>query len=230
MSSGSFTTAVDVLLILSNLAFIIPSIKAAQLNHFTYATLYVLMMLASGFYHACKSFSSLCIFDAETLRRCDFFFAQLLIFASALYLIEFSLYYQWIARVLLIGVFPVTLFVLQMVFDGELLVQLVVAAVAASIVFIYWWWYKHTKQRGGSLPPYDWVMFTMAIALVTLSVSLFSTQSLWPLGYAYIHSAWHINAALGQYFLLMTRKAAPRLAAIDTKIYPLVRKERHGLK
>jgi hypothetical protein len=225
---SSYTTAWDVTLIISNLVFIFPLLKAVWLHRYTRAILFGLMTLASGFYHACKSFSSLCIFDSETLRKCDFFFAQLLILVSALYLIEFPLRLQWVERMFIIGIFPIALFVLQMSFDGELLVQLIVTGVAAIGLFVYWYWYH---RKFGRWPRYNWIMFTMAIAMITLAASLFSTQSLWPKGYAYIHSVWHINAALGQYFLLATRRKAPRLANVDTRIArPIAAMERHGIK
>ena len=206
-----------VLLIYSNLSFLIPALQALKLNRWTMAALYVLMILASSFYHACNNWSGACVLPGNVLRKTDFFFAQLLIVITALYLIQFTPHWAFLERWLIL-LAAVALFVVEVTLDEPFMAQVIIAGVSFALIVAYWIGYACTaRQRKGhrSFPPYDWEAFSLGVALTALACTLFSTQLAWHLGYPWVHSIWHTLAALGQFWILCTRKAAPRDAAMD---------------
>lgn len=210
----------DVLLVVSNLAFLIPSIQAAYLHRFTRAAIFFLMIFASGLYHLCKAYSSTCVFDAQVHRKLDFFFAQLIIPVTALYFIYFPPKWRRLERWLII-LFAVVLFVLEVLFDEAFFIQMILAIVGFFIIVFYWIGFaidRFATEGKARLPHYDWNMVVLGIVFTFMAVSLFATQKGWPQGYWAIHSDWHILAALGQYFILLIRPAAPAWAAVDARI------------
>jgi Protein of unknown function (DUF3522) len=196
----------NVLMIISNVAFIIPSIKSVALNRWTRAALYFCMIFASSFYHA--------YFGVSVARKTDFFFAQLLIPVTALYIVQFGRKLYFLERWLIIA-FAVALFLVEVFLNEPLWMQLVVVGVSAFVVLVYWGW--HAWQRGG-LPKYDWDNFALGIALSATACTLYVTQTEWHLGRAYIHSLWHVLAALGQYFILCIRPEGERYASLDAPL------------
>lgn len=229
----------DVMLIVSNIVFIVPSIKSVFLHRWTRAALYFLMIIASGSYHLCNSFN-VCIFEPRIHRKTDFFFAQLLIPATALYLVYFGLKYAFVERFLLIG-FAVAIFVVEILTDEPFILQLAIAGISLTIIIIYWLIYASEKHndwekingedgltlcRGGELPPYDWSELVTGIAFTALACSLFATQHVWWNGYGEIHSIWHALAGFAQYFILCSRDAMPRNAAIDSELPIKIKKRR----
>lgn len=217
----------DIWLILSNLPFLLPAVKSAQLHRFTRAAVYFLMMLASGFYHTCNSFASACVFEAQTHRKIDFFFAQLIIPVTALYIVKFAPRWHFLERWLII-LFAVVIFVVELVTEEPFVIQLIVGLISVGMIAIYWTYfgyrkYQFEKKRGFThpsfgIPNYDWEPFSMGICLSVLACSLFATQKEWHIGYWAIHSVWHTLAAFGQYYILCIRDAAPRFAALDKSI------------
>lgn len=212
MNSGK-----DVLLILSNLAFLIPFSRAVYYRRWTRAAIYFIIVFASGLYHCCDSYSNLCIFEFSTHHNLDFFFAELIIPLSALYLIYFTPGYFWIERWLII-LFAIGIFVIQITLPGELYVQAIVSGIALFILVVYWiYFYNHYKR----FPYYNWIDFLLFLSFTALSISLFSVQNIWHEGYWAVHSIWHISAAVGQTYLLSTRPITRgwlRYAALDKKI------------
>ena len=97
----SFTTGADVLLVVSNLAFLIsaaqaayeykyspnPRVRKRELTLIAIAN-YLGILLASSTYHLCNSFSATCLFDAATHKSIDFFFAQLIIPLTSIWVIH----------------------------------------------------------------------------------------------------------------------------------------------
>lgn len=211
----------------SNAAFLLPSIKAGQLNRNTRSILFFLMMLSSAFHHLCTS-GIICIFPAIISRKMDFFFAQLLIPVTALYLIDFPLHYAWLERWLIWG-FIVALFCVEVFTDEPFWMQAIVVGLSISFLLIYWAIYAaHAKDW--KFPPYDWAALSLGIWLSASAVSLFGTQGGWPGGYDWVHSVWHIESALGQYWILCSRPGAPRNAALDATIMPMYRNRKSKFK
>lgn len=206
-----------VLVVYSNAAFVMPAVKAFELNRETMAPSYVVMMFFSSFYHTCNNWSGLCVLPANLLRKMDFFMAQYLIMLTALYIIQFTRTWAWVERWLIVATL-VALFVVEATLNEPFAAQIIIAGVAALFIIIYWVVYAVTRKNGSRFPPYDWEAFSMGIALLALACVLFSTQRQWHLGYPWVHSVWHVLAALGQYYILCTRRAAPRDAAMDAVI------------
>jgi len=197
----------NALMVASNAFFIIPCIKAVTLHTWTRAGLYFLMIFASSFYHA---------YYSAITRKTDFFFAQLLIPVTALYIVKFTRSVYFLERWLIMA-FAVAIFLVEVVSDEPFWMQLVVAGASALIIAIYWLVYAARKGRW-VLPPYDWDNFALGIALTATACSLYATQMEWHNGRAYIHSAWHALAALGQYFILCINPPKPRYAALDAPV------------
>jgi len=209
-----------VLLVYSNLCFLLPALQAVKLNRWTMAGLYVLMILASSFYHACNCWTGDCVLSATVLRKDDFFFAQLLIIMTALYIIQFSPHWAWLERFLIL-LAAAALFVVEVTMNEPFAAQCIIAAIAFALIVVYWIGYACTaRSRPGHqmFPTYDWEAFSLGVALTALACVLFSTQQAWHLGYPWVHAIWHNLAALGQFWILRTRKAAPRDAAMDAQI------------
>ena len=236
----SFTTGADVLLVVSNLAFLIPAITACWLYRnspsprlhrrvlmLIAAANYLGILLASSTYHLCNSFSATCLFEAATHKSIDFFFAQLVIPLSAILVIHVppkweALDWWWMI------IFATLLFVLEITIGEGFIVQMALALSCFVVVAIYWAGYAiYTKEKLGHalFPAYDWENFVLAIALTFMAVSLFATQMQWHSGYWAIHSTWHVLGALGQYFLLGIYLP---LRAAKTVIVTLEDVVRHG--
>lgn len=206
--------AVDVLLILSNLAFLIPSTVAIFWNRWTRAVAYFMVVIWSSAYHTCRSYGALCVLPFGTLKNLDFFWADLGIPLTALYLINFKPRYQWIERWLIIA-FGMGVFILQIKTDGELLPQAIICGVSLSIVLLYWLIWE--------MPTYDWSAIAAGIAFTIVSILMFTTQGAFMLGYWGVHSIWHVLGAFGQTYFLMCKEPASPYAAIDAKITSNIR-------
>ena len=210
-----------VLLGASNAVVLIPSCASIYLHRWTRAALYFFMIFASSFYHACNSWPGHCVFEATTSRKIDFFFAQLLIPVTALYIIKFPVKYAFIERWLIMA-FALGLFVVEVFSNEPFIVQLIVAFISLALVFAYWIVFAIQSRRAGGearLPTYDWRAFLMGIAMTSLACGLFVTQKRWHLGYPWVHTIWHTLAALGQYYILCIRNEAPRNAVMDARIW-----------
>jgi hypothetical protein len=210
----------NVLLVYSNLAFLIPALQAVKLNRWTMAAVYVLMILASSFYHACTNWTGSCVLQASTLCKTDFFFAQLLIIMTALYIIQFTPHWAFLERWLIIAA-AAALYVVEVTMNEPFAAQIIIAGIAFALIVAYWIGYACTaRSRPGhrSFPPYDWEAFALGVGLTALACVLFATQIAWHLGYPWVHETWHTLAALGQFWILCTRKAAPRDAAMDARV------------
>lgn len=204
----------DLCLVVSNLIFFIPAIRAVKWFRWTRAPIYFLVVFASGSYHTCRSYSNLCIFSYQLHHNLDFFFAELIIPLSALYLIYFPIFYQWIERWLII-LFAILIFGLQVYTDGAVVVQLVIVGVSFSLVSVYWIGHYVEYKR---LPRYNWIMLSRGIFVTMLSVALFTTQGRYVNGYWAGHSVWHVLGALGQDYIIRARPPASPFASVDSRI------------
>jgi len=197
----------NVLMVITNAFFIIPSIKSVTLHRWTRAALYFFMIFASSFYHSYAT-------GVSISRKTDFFFAQLLIPVTALYLVQWDKRVYFVERWLIMA-FAVALFLVEVFLNEPLWMQLVVAGVSVAVVLVYW--VAHVA-RHGRLPRYDWDNLALGFALSALACTLFVTQTEWHAGRAYVHSLWHTLAALGQYFILCSRDAGERYASLDAPL------------
>ena len=203
------------LTIISNLALLIPCVRAAYWHRVFRAFIFFWMVWASALYHLCDSFGA-CLFNFATHHFLDFFFAQLLIILGALYLVHWRtdlLWLEWV--VTLLG--ALTIVVLQITLDGELIVQAGIVGFCFVGLVLYWVIYACTIGKG-RLPPYDWAALLAGVALTSGSIVLFSVQNVWPQAYWAAHSLWHVAAAMGQYYLLAIKEPAPRYANAAAKI------------
>lgn len=225
------STGVEWLLVATNAAFILPAIKAAMLHRYTRAVLYFFMIFASSFHHACIGGIN-CVTPADIARKTDFFFAQLLIPVTSLYLIEFPLKYAWLERWLIWG-FMAALYFVEVFTNEPMLVQTIVVGVSVFLLIGYWILHGSYEARqyqklhgrrpenpckGCRFPNYSWYSLSLGIWLSMLAMGLFGTQGSWPGGYDWIHSLWHVLAALGQYWILSSRPQGEANAALDARI------------
>jgi hypothetical protein len=212
----------DVVTIISNVAFLLPSVQSAILRHWTRACLFFLMIFASSFYHACNSFPGNCYLDANIHRKLDFFFAQWLIPVTALYIIKFKGAWCFLERVLIIAT-GLILFIVEAVSNEPFMIQVLLAGLSFLAIIVYWIGFAiYTKKFEGKarIPTYDWEAMVYGVGCTALACVLFATQRMWHQGYPWVHSIWHILAALGQYWILMTRpEKGPIYPVLDKKIF-----------
>lgn len=216
------------LTIASNAFFLLPSITAFYLRRYTRGVLYLLTGICSSMYHACNTYQNACLFPAQIHRGMDFFFAQLLIPLTALYIVYFPLEYEWIERVLTIT-FAFAIFVILITAGDVIYIQIILVAISLCIILGYWLVYACIYR--GEFPKYRWSAFGMAIGLTTVSCALFATEMQVHVMYWAIHSLWHVDAALAQFFLLIMRPAAPKFATLDKQhewpTMPQAKKRKH---
>lgn len=214
-----------ILTVLSNFVFLVPTVEAVKQHRWTRACIYLGIVIFSSMYHMCNSFEGHCVFDAHFHRQLDFFFAQFVIPATALYIIIFPHDWLFLERFLLIG-FAVGIVLIQVTAGEVFSAQLALVAAAFALMLLYWIgyavWLWAVKKQKPDMPPYDWEYFFWGIALTAVASSLFATESQnhnfrWA-----IHSCWHALAAMGQYFILMIRPPAPRYANMDALIHDQV--------
>ena len=210
----------DVLTILSNFVFLVPMAQAIKKHRWTRAVIYASIILFSSMYHACNSFEGACVFHANFHRQLDFFFAQFVIPATALYIIIFPKEIQFLERILLI-LFAIAIVLVQVTVGEVFAAQLVITAIAFGCMVVYWsvyalWAWANEEEH--YFPHYDWECFAWGLGLTGLSASLFATELQNHNLYWAVHSCWHSLAALGQYYLLCIRPAAPRYANMDRMI------------
>ena len=214
----------DVFAVISNAVFLIPCAQAIVLRHWTRAVLYFFMSIISSFYHVCDSWNGTCLLDAVVHRKMDFFFAQLLIPVTALYIIKFKGVWCFLERVVILFV-ALFLFVVEVVSNEPFIIQVIIAGISFFAIITYWIGFAiYTSYKSGGkswgIPEYDWDAFVMAVACTALACVLFATQRMWHGGYGWVHSVWHSLAGLGQYWVLMTRpQKGPVYPVLDKKIY-----------
>ncbi len=206
------TSLWDVTTIVSNVIFLLPAVQAAclppELREWDNVCVYVCIVIFSSMYHACNSFSNTCIWAASTHRWLDFFFAQLVIPLTALHIIIFPPNWRPLKRILTIA-FAVLIALIQYSFGEGNMIQILICGLAFGMILVYWAIFamvasyndaEHHKPR---LPPYRWDMFGLGIGLTILACSLYTTEMQYHLFYWAIHVVWHIDAALGQFFILL---------------------------
>lgn len=194
----------DVFTIVSNLGFLFPFALAVHYGYVLVAFDLMAQMLFSMGYHTCNSYSGACLgLSPLVWRYGDFFWAQYMIFRTALILIHFP--NRWVRPALMLTAGGV-LFMVQRWVGESTWLQLGVAFVAFGGLLIYWIIYAlnaHAQGKKSLLPPYRWLFVWLGFALSALACSLYVTEMLNHRLYWAIHSVWHMDAALGQFFILL---------------------------
>ena len=203
----------DAFLYLSNIFFLVPFIKAVHKHRWTRSAVYFLLVFVSGFYHACYSAMDLCLVTHAVHHELDFFLSLMLIPLTGLYFIDFGTRFAFLERYIIIGISFAT-FLIQS--DPTLDINIVqYALVGFSGVLIIIGLILYGRQ-------YDWSSITLGLLLTVTAFAFFIMSQQHPSEYWILHGLWHIFAAFGQYFLLDIRKAAPRYAAMDSQIKPII--------
>jgi len=130
----------DVFLVVSNLAFIVPMLEASRphQNKWTMVIIYALTATFSSFYHTCNSFHGVCFGLSPSLwRHLDFFTAQLLIPVTALNLVKFPRRLFMLRRLLIVACALLIFFLLQY-FEEGLVIQLALSASSLLFILLYW--------------------------------------------------------------------------------------------
>lgn len=218
----------SVLLILSNLPFLLASWRAFQWGRFTRACIYLLETIFSSAYHTCDSYN-MCMFDYQTLKSLDFVFASFAVPLAALYLPYWrttgdpkavGIGYAWLEKLFMIYFFVFTAIAVVLTEGGSFGQVLILGlsfffAVSYLIAYGYKW---------KSLPRYEWKSLSIALNLSVFSIMLFIIQEHIPGLYRWIHSIWHILAGLGQAYLIQSKSPVqPYLnaeARISSKVVP----------
>lgn len=190
----------DALTVVSNFSFFAPFVEAYERGYIDMAASYLLIMICSSLYHTCNSFSGSCAgLPPHVLHHMDFFFAQFIIPQTALFIVHFPEAWMRFKRMVALLILFAIFLTLQF-FEATLSVQIVIGGI--SFLFIVLYWLVYAMLHNGALPPYNWSYFSLAIGLTSVSVSLFAVQMSMPSMYWANHSAWHVLAALSQYWLL----------------------------
>jgi Protein of unknown function (DUF3522) len=198
-------------------------VRAIYYGRYTRGAIYAAIPFTSGSYHACDAYASACLFGFGFHHQLDFFFAELIIPLSALYLIHWG---DWapVERFLIVA-FGLALAILQYLLPtSDFVVQGAVVATALAIVTTYWIGYAavacmQEKRCVAAFPAYNWPQLLAFVALATLSIVMFSVQNYVFLWYDWIHSLWHCLAAFGQFFLLDAKPPTTnRSSPLDAKI------------
>ena len=194
----------DIFTVLSNLGFLLPFAFAVHYGYVLTAFDLMAQMLFSIGYHTCNSYSGACLgLSPLVWRYGDFFWAQYMIFRTALVLIHFES--RWTRPALMVTAGGI-LFMVQRWVGESTWLQLGVGFASFGGLLFYWIVYamnQYAKGRRPLLPPYRWLFVCLGFALSALACSLYVTEMLNHRLYWAIHSVWHLDAALGQFFILL---------------------------
>jgi len=195
----------DILTIISNGAFLLPAVEAIRRGRWTRICIFLGIIVCSSMYHACNSFTDHCAgAPPATLRRMDFFFAQITIPLSALFIVRWPKEWYMAERLLILAT-GFGIFVSQIYFPDSLIIHLILAAFSLALIIAYWTVYAVQAAARGKkrwLPDYNWPYLTVALGLLAVACVLFVTEMEDHLFYWAVHSVWHVDAALAQFFLL----------------------------
>jgi len=160
-------------------------------------------------YHTCNSFPGHCLIEAVWHRHLDFFFAQLLIPVITLHLVQFSAWWAFLERILLLTA-AFVIFMVQLAVGESIYIQMVISAVCLAGLVAYWivyavWNAYKNPEEGLKLPDYHWENLGWGIGLLAIACSLFGAQMQYHLIYWAVHSCWHVNAGMGLLFVMLSK-------------------------
>lgn len=186
-------------LAVSNLFFLVPSVRAFLLNDWLRGILLALTTFFSFTYHLCDPYiysdAGVCIFSVSTHHNLDFFFSQLLIPATILLFIYFPSKLLEYIVLTAFGVFiGFTLHVDNILY--------IIIAIASGLLLMYWIVYSAINKK---IVQYRWTNVVLGLILVSIAVLLFVIDMLPNNSYFIEHSLWHILIAYGIFILLIVR-------------------------
>lgn len=184
--------------IISNLALLIPAITAWKWRRILRCVIFIFEAFISMFYHLCDYYN-ICIFGFTDLHYFDFFFAEFIIPLNIFYLIDFSYKWKWLEWVMLF-VAALAIALLKVWFPSTLLVQAAISITCVVILVLSWIFW--------GFPKYKWNHLTLGIALLSLSIILYVYQNLYSPMYDIIHGLWHIAAAFGSHYIIISKEPA----------------------
>jgi len=212
----------EVFLTISNLAFIAPAIVAGIYGRFFRLFIYAAVVLASGSYHLCDSYS-VCLFDYDIHHHLDFTFAMLAVPLTALYFPYWrdrpdpfarGIGYPWLEKLFILFFVTLTA-ILVTTTGGSVTAQGILFGLSLVIIIGYWIGYYYLYL---SIPRYEWKSLFAGSMLTLISVLLFLIQSEAPEAYWASHSLWHILGAFGQGYILMIKPPAPYYLNAESKM------------
>lgn len=207
-------TAVEVLLTLSNLAFVVPATVAFSWGHFLLGFVYASVVPVSASYHLCDSFG-LCMFRYSVHRLLDYTFAGLTVPLTGLIFVYWrdrpekgarGVGFPWLHKLFALYFAALTA-ILIVTTNGSMVSQIVLFGAAVLLIGGYWFVYWVVYER---IPHYDWTALHIGLNLTLLSLLLFVVNSRYPSYYWGTHSLWHIFSAFGQAYIV---RVVPPVAA-----------------
>ncbi|XP_051878225.1 post-GPI attachment to proteins factor 6 isoform X2 [Pristis pectinata] len=188
------------LLTLSNLMFIPPTVVAIHRYYFVEAAVYLFTMIFSTFYHACDQpgIAVLCIMEYDTLQYCDFLGSVLSVWVTVLCMAKLKSQFKYVLFIL-----GSLLIAMSMQLDRRGLWNLLGPCLVALGIMVVAWVSQCVKRRHCYPPTWKrWVFFLLpgiGAALIAIAVYGFlETKE----NYYYTHSIWHILVAGSVVFLL----------------------------
>ena len=220
VATVSYTRAVDVLLLLSNLFLLLPAYVSYRYNLYTRALIIFLEAWGSFFYHSCDSYNVCIGLPFSLWHIVDFSLATWLIWQAGLYLIDWKPRWRFLERwLLLLGLFFIIILVAA--FPESQIPILAIAAFVFLIAAIYWLFYAYyafSSKLEHKLPNYNWNYFVLGVSVLGASTMLFTVQTMVPEGYFGIHSLWHTLAAFGLTWLILIKDPPLWFQTADRRI------------
>lgn len=208
---GGVGNPLDILTIVSNVFFLLSAVQAWIGEIWVLVALYVLIVINSSMYHACNSFAHTCVFPSLTHRMMDFFFAQLIIPATAFTLILMPRKLRGLQTMSFIFI-AFVIFTIQQAVGESIYIQMAIAIGSLVAILVYWLIYavhQASTTYTMSLPPYDWGYLLMGVSCTATACSLYASEMQYHLLYWAVHSCWHAIAAYGQIFIIKCRPSDP---------------------
>jgi hypothetical protein len=123
--------------VVSNIAFLLPSLNAFVYGEYIYSVIYALILFTSGSFHACDEGFG-CVFPFVVETNMDYIVAILIIPMTAIYFVHWHYFWQPMQNVLLVlFVFLVILVQIENTSDSLTAPALIVAA-SIAIPLCYW--------------------------------------------------------------------------------------------
>lgn len=214
----------EILLVISNLIYIIPAIVAWKWGFIAlFAVLIAIGFLFSPAYHLCGSFD-VCIYSYRVHKILDYIPATLSIALASLLFIYWrdsddisqrGVGYPWLQK-LFVFYFIVLSTGLNLISSSAMIAQGTIFGISAFIIFGYWFVYFRTH---GTFPRYEWKSLFIGVSLITASLLMFVVNDLIPSYYWATHPLWHILGALGLTFVIMIRPPVPKYLNSESSIY-----------